>query len=93
MEHFRQNLKEKLKDENIVKLCKKLSIPRTVLLEWRDGVSSPSFKNIKHIKSLADYFGMSLEELLITGTNEKLISSVVFSDEGHQFRVKIEKIK
>lgn len=93
VEHFRKILKERLKDENVTRLCNKLQIPRSILLQWRDGSSSPSFKNIKHLKSLCDYFSMSLEELLIANSSEKLISSVIFSDEGHQFRIKIEKIK
>ncbi len=92
MDHFRKILRDRLKDENITRLCIRLSIPRSVLLQWRDGSSAPSFKNLKHLKALSDHFGMTLEELLLAQSNEKLISAVTFYHEKAQFRIKIEKI-
>lgn len=92
MEHFKKILKEKLSGENVSRLSAKLGIPRSVINHWLGG-GVPSLKNIHHLKALAEYFSMSLDELLVGEASDKLITSIVFSDEQKKFRIRVERIK
>ena len=93
MEAFNKILKEKLEDENLSKLSRDLKVPSTLLFEWRDAKRQPSFKNLKHVRKLADHFGLSLEELLFGDESPSLISSVMFEDNDRKYRINIERLK
>lgn len=87
-------LAQRLKGENLSALAKELEMPRSMLHDWVKGNRIPSLNNIEHIKKLADYLGISLEELLTGETDEKkVISSVLFQDESRQYKVSIERLK
>lgn len=92
-EHFTKVLKEKLKGLNLSQLSRELNIPSTLLFEWKAAKRHPSFKNIVHVQKLADYFGMSLEELLLGTDSSTLISTVMFQDRDRKYRIKIERLK
>ena len=89
---FSDVLKKKLKDKNLSQIARELEIPKTLLHEWVNAKRTPSFKNVNHLKRLADYLSLSLEELLIDGQNERVISSVTFDDAGRKYRIKIERV-
>lgn len=89
---FSDILKKKLKDKNLSQVARELEIPKTLLHEWTNSKRTPSFKNVGHLKRLAEYLSMSLEELLIEESGEKVISSVTFDDAGRKYRVKIERV-
>lgn len=93
MDHFSKVLNERLKEATLTSISKKLNIPLTLLFEWKQAKRSPSFKNLHHVKKLADYFGMSMEELLFNEGGPCLISSVRFEDNKRQYRIKIERVK
>lgn len=87
-------LAHRLKGENLSALAKELEMPRSMLHDWVKGKRVPSLNNIEFIKKLADYLGISLEELLTGETDEKkVISSVLFQDESRQYKVSIERLK
>ncbi len=89
---FSETIKKRLKDKNLSKVARELGIPKTLLHEWVQAKRQPSFKNINHIKNLADYLSMSLDELLVGESNDSLITSVTFDDSGKKYRIKIERI-
>ena len=87
-------LAHRLKGENLSALAKVLEMPRSMLHDWVKGKRVPSLNNIEYIKKLADYLGITLEELLTGATDEKkVISSVLFQDESRQYKVSIERLK
>lgn len=77
-------------------LSKTLSIPATLLVEWRSG-RLPSGRSMLHLKKLADFFCLSLEELIFDKPEpEKMIlASTVFNDteSGSEYKIVIEKLK
>jgi len=93
MDSFTIALKTKLESENISRLSRELKIPKTLLFEWKSANRKPAFKNLPHIRKLADYFGVSLEELLFGEEDPSLISSVMFEDNKRKYRIKIERLK
>lgn len=93
MDHFTKTLSEKLEGINLSHLSRELSIPSTLLFEWKQAKRLPSFKNLSHVKTLAEYFGMSIEDLLFDDDGPSLISSVMFEDNKRKYRIKIERLK
>jgi transcriptional regulator with XRE-family HTH domain len=89
---FAAVLKKRLKDKNLALVARELGIPKTLLHEWVQSKRMPSFKSIGHLKRLADYLSLSLEELLLEEAEEKVISSVTFDDGGRKYRIKIERV-
>ena len=85
-------LQIKLKDRNLSQVARELGIPKTLLHEWTLAKRTPSLKNIGHLKRLADYLSLSLEELLVGESSERVISSVTFADGGRKYRIKVERI-
>jgi hypothetical protein len=86
-------LKKKFKDKNLAEVSRQLGIPKTLLHEWMQAKRMPSFKNVGHLKKLADYLSLSLEELLLEESGDKVISSVTFDDSGRTYRIKIERVR
>lgn len=92
MSKFSDLLAKRLADKNLAKLARELKIPRTVLHDWVTSRREPSFRNVHHLKALAQYLGLTLDELLTEQIRERVISAVVFEDGGRKYRVKIERI-
>jgi len=93
---FTQIVSERLGDENLTAIARKVGIPKAVLHDWVKGKRLPSVKNIHLVKALADYLGLTLEELLIGSDFQKqekrIISSVRFSDEDKNYEITIQRI-
>lgn len=90
---FHQILKENFKDKNLSEVARQLNIPRSVLQDWIQEEREPSLKNIEYIRSIAGFLGLSLDELLGGESKTKIISSVMFEDEGKKYQVLINRIK
>ena len=88
---FNSILQEKLKGKSLSLLAKELDIPKSLIHDWVRSGRTPSLKNIAHIKAIADYFDMTLDELLI-GQSESLISSISFKDENRKYKIDIKRI-
>jgi len=76
----------------VTQLASELAIPKSLLHDWLNG-RQPSFKSLPHVKSLAIYLGLSLDELLVDGGRESLISSIVFSDGDRKYKINIERMR
>jgi len=85
-------LKKKLKDKNLSKVARQLKIPKTLLHEWVQAKRTPSLKNVIHLKNLANYLSLSLEDLLIDEQSEMPVTSLTFDDAGRKYRIKIERV-
>ena len=89
-----QVLKRELKGKVISRVAKEVGLSISLLHDWHSSARKPSAKNMWQLKKLADYLGLSLEEILFDEKKEReIISSTVFSDGGIQYRVNIEKVK
>ena len=88
-------LKRELGDKNLTKLGKQIGINPNQLHEWIRARRSPSAKSFPQLLILAEYLGMTLEELIFdNATDEKtVLASTTFSDDGSTYRVAIEKLK
>ena len=91
--HFTKLLREKLEGVNLSHVARELDIPKTLLFECKQARRLPSLKNIEHVKALADYFGLSLDELLIGSKSGSVVSSVEFEDQNRKYRIHIERLK
>ncbi len=92
-ENFHKILKERLEGENLSAISKQLDIPNSLLHDWHSAKRLPSMKNIEAVKRLADYLGLTLEELFIEDTSKNIITSLSFKDEDKEYRILIERIK
>lgn len=91
-----ETLKRLLVDKEVKKVAKACDVPYTTLHSWMLGQTSPSSKQIPALIRIAEYFEISLEELLLNTKldkpNNEIISSTTFKDENHTYRVIIEKL-
>lgn len=89
------NRELKSRNESLQKLAKATNVPRATLHGWSQGML-PSAKNIHHLKSLADYFDISISMLLFNVNDEKSRDSILFSstfvDQDKRYRLTIEKL-
>ena len=90
---FHKILKDHFKDKNLSELSRHLEIPRSVLQDWIRDEREPSFKNLNYLKRIAEYLGLSLDELLTGETQTKMLSAVTFEDEGKRYQILINRIK
>lgn len=89
-----QVLKRELKGKVISRVASEVGINVSLLHDWYSSARKPSARNMWQLKKLADYLGMTLEEILFDEKTEKqIISSTTFTDRGIQYRVNIEKVK
>lgn len=88
-------LKRELGDKNLTKLGKEIGISPNQLHEWIRARRSPSAKSFPQLLLLAEYLGMTLEELIFDNASEEksVLASTTFSDDGATYRVAIEKLK
>ncbi len=86
-------LQRELKNETLISLEKKLNIPKTLLSEWKQG-RLPAGKSLSHLKTLAKYLGLSVEELLFDSDSEDtdVISSMTFQHNNNVYRINIEAV-
>lgn len=74
-------------------LARQLKVPRSVLQDWIDG-KQPSFSNVEYLVRIADYLNLSLEELLVgKDIQSKILTSIVFDDDGRRYQVSINRVK
>lgn len=91
-------LKRELKsrNESLNSLSRNTKISLSVLHGWANGVL-PSAKNLHHIHTLSEYFGISVSMLLFNTREEQSKSTVLFNsefvDESSRYRLMVEKIK
>lgn len=89
-----QILRDKLEGENLSKVARELGISKSLLADWVAARRVPSLKNIEAVNKLANYLGLSLEQLLLgKETERKIISAVTFEEDKRIYRVNIERIK
>ncbi len=87
-------LQERLKGQNLSKVARELGISKSLIADWVSARRLPSMKNIGAVAKLANYLGLTLEELLLGKENgKKVISAVTFEDEKRAYRINIERIK
>lgn len=94
---FSKVLEERLQGKNLSAVAREVGIPRAVLHDWVKGKRLPSLRNIELVKQLADYLGLSLEQIIFgdksKSNNAKSISSVRFSDENRHYEVIVQRIE
>lgn len=89
-----QILRKRLEGENLSKVARELGISKSLLADWVASRRLPSLKNIEAVAKLANYLGLSLEQLLLGNDSErKIISAVTFEDERRSYRINIERLK
>ena len=85
----------KTRNESIQTVAKACKIPRATLHGWLQGML-PSAKNMHHLKSLADYLGISLTTLLFNLKDDRSEASILFTstfvDQDKRYRLTIEKL-
>ncbi len=87
-------LKEHLEGKNLSQIARELGISKSLLADWVSSRRLPSMKNIDAVAKVANYLGLSLEQLLLgTKDERKVISAVTFDDEKRSYRVNIERLK
>lgn len=87
-------LKRELKGKVLSRIAKDIGISVSLLHDWHSSSRMPSAKNLVHLKKVADYLGLTLEEILFdTRTEQKVISTTTFSDNGVIYKIIIEKMK
>ena len=91
---FNEILSQKLKGENITELARKLDIPKAVLFDWIKSRRKPNLSNMGHIQVLADYLGITLEEIIFGEKSKpkKILTRVDFSDGDRNYQISIKKI-
>lgn len=78
---------------NLSHLSRELDIPSTLLFEWKQSKRMPSFKNMNHVKRIAAYLGLTLEELLFGSEGSEIVSTSTFEVNRVKFRVRIERLR
>jgi hypothetical protein len=86
-------LKKALEGENLSYLTKKLGLPNGLLHRLVKEGRSPSLNNIDALVIIADYLGLSLEQLLTGKEKNRVLTSVQFEDEKRKYKVTLERIK
>lgn len=87
-------LQRELKGKVLSRVAKEIGVSVSILHDWYSSSRKPSAKNMWQLKKLADYLGLSLEQILFDEEVERqIISSTTFTDRGVQYRVNVEKIK
>jgi len=70
------------------------NIPPSVLHGWVNG-TLPSAKNLHHIKTLSNYLGMHMDEMLFEeeSRDSLILFTSTFMDGDTQYKVTVERIK
>lgn len=93
IKNFHKVLQRHFEGMNLSELSRELDIPRSILQDWIQEKRLPSFKNIDYVKRLARYLGLTLDELFSERSEVKVITSLIFEDDGRKYKVNIEREK
>lgn len=87
-------LKKALKGKRLTQVAADSGVNKSLLHDWVSSGRKPSGKNMPQLKRLANYLGMSLDEVLFGEPSQRtVISTTRFSDQGHEYLVSVEKLK
>jgi transcriptional regulator with XRE-family HTH domain len=87
-------LQRELKGRVLSRVAKDAGISVSLLHDWHSSARAPSAKNLWHLWRLAEYLGLSLEEILFDEMGGKqFLASLIFSDRGVRYRLCVEKLK
>lgn len=87
-------LSDRLKGQNLSKVARELGISKSLLADWVSSRRLPSLKNIEAVARVANYLGLSLEQLLLgKDSDRKIISAITFEDDKRAYRINIERLK
>lgn len=84
-------INEKLKDKNLSAVARSIGMPPSLLHDWVKGRRVPSFRNLKHVKALAQFLNISLSELMGELRESSVIKEFSFFDGGKEFFIRIER--
>ena len=89
--HFVSNLKTLMmrRNFNIKELAKELGMPPSTVHGWLNGVPP---KSIIHIRSIANIFECSIEELFFGEISKSIDTDLVISIGGQKLKVFLKKI-
>lgn len=93
MSQFHKTLRDHCKGKNMSALARELDMPRSILQDWIQERRSPSMKNLEYVKRIAEYLGISFEELLIGEKSSTTLSSISFEDNGRKYQINIHRLK
>lgn len=89
-----QVLRRELKGKILSRVAKEVGMSVSLLHDWYNSSRKPASKNLWQLKLLAEYLGLSLDEILFDEQGRKqIISTTTFVDRGVQYRVNIEKMR
>ncbi len=87
-------LQKELKGRTLTKVAKEVGISTAILHDWHSSARKPSAKNMVHLKKLADYLGLTLEEILFGGSKDThTIATTTFFDNGKTYKINIERLE
>jgi transcriptional regulator with XRE-family HTH domain len=87
-------LKRRLEGENLSQVARELGISKSVLADWVGSRRLPSLRNIEAVAKLANYLGLTLEQLLIgRDQGQKIINGVTLEDGDRTYRIIFERLK
>lgn len=87
-------LRKRLAGKNLSQVARELGISKSLLSDWVASRRLPSLKNIESVARVANYLGLSLEQLLLgKESDRKIISAITFDDENRSYRINIERLK
>lgn len=81
--------------ESVNELSRRVKIPLSTIHGWVTGATLPNARNLHMVKKLADYFEISLSEMLF-GVKEEHGGAVLFSsqfqDSERKYRLVVERL-
>lgn len=87
-------LQRELTGKIMARVAKACGIRVGLLHDWHSSARKPSAKNMWQVKNLADYLGLTLEQILFDEPGDRqIISSTTFTDRGVTYRVNVEKVR
>lgn len=95
MNNFSKTLNELFKNKSITQVAKEIGIAKSTLSEWASSKKGPNLSSMHHVRNLADYLGISFEELIFgkESKNVETLTTVDFKDNGMNYTIKIMKRK
>jgi transcriptional regulator with XRE-family HTH domain len=93
---FHKVLSKKLKGQNLTQVARDIGVSQSLLHDWCKARRTPNLSSAETIKKLADYLGVSFEELLFgeeSKPSEKILSSVSFSDDNKTYNIQIRRLE
>lgn len=89
-------LQRELSGKKLKDVAEETGIPISLLGDWKHG-ALPSGKNIEKLQVLAEYFEISLSELVFNQKDQDaeatILQSVRFKDGRKEYKITIERLK